>query len=450
VDFARGGDDHRLMAAPSALRSIGRALRHRNYRLFFAGQSVSLVGTWLTRIATSWLVYRLTGSGLLLGVVSFASQIPTFFLAPLAGVWVDRWNRHRLLVVTQALAGIQSALLAFYALTGTITVTHVLVLSAFQGIITALDMPARQAFLVEMIEDRDDLPNAIALNSSMVNGARLLGPSIGGVLIATVGEGWCFAIDAVSYLAVIVSLLAMRLPVRASSRPLARVMTELREGFQYVVGFRPIRAVLILLAVVSLLGMPYSVLMPVFASEVLHGGPHTLGFLMAAAGVGALIGTLYLASRQTVLGLGRVTAFSSAGFGLALIAFSRSTVLWLSLPLVMLAGMAMMVQMAASNTILQTIVDEDKRGRVMSFYAMAFFGTVPLGSLFAGALADRIGAPDTIMIGGVGCVLGAIFFLRALPDIRRLVRPIYVRLGVLPEVAPGIPLAAQVAVQTEE
>jgi MFS family permease len=450
VDFARDGDDHRLMAAPSALRSIGRALRHRNYRLFFAGQSVSLVGTWLTRIATSWLVYRLTGSGLLLGVVSFASQIPTFFLAPLAGVWVDRWNRHRLLVVTQALAGIQSALLAFYALTGTITVTHVLVLSAFQGIVTALDMPARQAFLVEMIEDRDDLPNAIALNSSMVNGARLLGPSIGGVLIATVGEGWCFAIDAVSYLAVIASLLAMRMAVRAASRPPARVLTELREGFQYVVGFQPIRAVLLLLAVVSLLGMPYSVLMPVFASEVLHGGSHTLGFLMAAAGVGALIGTLYLASRQTVLGLGRVTAFSSAGFGLALIAFSRSTVLWLSLPLVMLAGMAMMVQMAASNTILQTIVDEDKRGRVMSFYAMAFFGTVPLGSLFAGALADRIGAPDTIMVGGVGCVLGAIFFLRALPEIRRLVRPIYVRLGVLPDVTPGIPLAAQVAVQTEE
>ncbi len=431
------------------LRAVGRALRSRNYRLFFAGQTVSLVGTWLTRVATSWLVYRLTHSALLLGVVGFAGQIPTFLLAPLAGVWVDRWNRHRTLVVTQVLAMVQSALLAAFAIAGTITVGHVIVLSVFQGFINAVDMPARQAFVVEMVESREDLPNAIALNSSMVNGARLIGPSVAGVLIAAVGEGWCFAIDAASYVAVIVSLLAMRVTAPAAAGRRRRIVDELRDGLRYVTGFAPIRAVLLLLALVSLMGMPYTVLMPVIATEVLHGGANTLGLLMAASGLGALAGALYLAARPSVLGLGRVTAVAAASFGVGLIAFSRSRTFPLSLALMAVTGGAMMIQMAASNTILQTIVDEDKRGRVMSFYAMAFFGMVPLGSLLAGILAHRIGAPNTILVGGVACVLGAGAFLRALPGIRRLVHPIYVRLGVLPPLAAGVGGATQLTATSE-
>lgn len=423
--------------------SIGRALRHRNYRLFFFGQGTSLIGTWLTRVATSWLVYRLTGSAWLLGLVGFAGQIPTFLLAPFAGVQVDRWNRHRVLVVTQVLAMIQSGLLAAFALTDTITVNWILALSVFQGLINAYDMPARQAFVVEMIEDRADLSNAIALNSSIVNMARLVGPSVAGVLIAAVGEGWCFFIDACSYVAVVGSLLAMRVTPRATTQRRGNMLHELREGFGYALGFAPIRAVLILLAVVSLMGTPYQILLPVMASEVLGGGAGTLGFLTAATGVGALFGALYLASRRSVLGLGKVIPLAAGAFGVGLIAFSQSKLLWLSLPLLLVVGGAMMVQMAASNTILQTIVDEDKRGRVMSFYSMAFFGMAPLGSLLAGGLAGILGAPYTIAIGGAVCLLGGAFFFRKLPELRRLVRPVYVRLGILPEIAAGMQGAAQ-------
>jgi MFS family permease len=329
-------------------------------------------------------------------------------------------------------------------------VLHVLVLSAFQGIVTAIDMPARQAFVVEMIEDRADLPNAIALNSSMVNAARLIGPSVGGILIASVGEGWCFLIDSVSYVAVVLSLLAMRVVPPAARRTSGDVLSELREGFRYVAGFTPIRAVLLLLALVSLMGMPYSVLMPIMASRVLAGGPHTLGFLMAAAGSGALLGTLYLASRPSVIGLGRINALAACGFGVALIAFAQSRVLPLSLFLTMLAGMGMMIHLSASNTILQTIVDEDKRGRVMSFYATAFFGTVPFGSLFAGTLAERIGVPSTLSIGGLVCIAGGLLFLRELPEIRRVARPIYIRLGIIPDDTASVPTPAPLAVPPEE
>jgi MFS family permease len=426
-------------AGASTLRLLSRALRHRNYRLFFAGQSVSLIGTWLTRVATSWLVYRLTGSAMVLGIVGFVGQIPTFIFAPLAGVWVDRVNRHRALLATQVLAMIQSALLAALTLTHSITVGLVLVLQCAQGIINAVDMPARQAFVVEMIEDRRDLPNAIALNSSMVNAARLLGPSIAGVLIAGVGEGACFSIDALSYVAVIISLVIMRVAPRPNVQHPRRVLVELAEGFRYAAGSVPIRSVLLLLALVSLMGMPYAVLMPAVASEVLHGGPGTLGLLMASSGLGALAGALYLASRQSVLGLGRIIALCSAGFGAGLIAFSRSRDLWLSVLLMAPTGMAMMVQMAASNTVLQTIVDEDKRGRVMSFYAMAFFGTAPIGSLFAGVVASRFGAPAAILAGGIACVAGAIAFFKALPAVRAATRPIYVRLGILPDSAGSVP-----------
>jgi MFS family permease len=415
------------------VRALGRALRHRNYRLFFAGQSISLIGTWLTRVATSWLVYRLTGSTWLLGVVGFAGQIPTFVLAPLAGVWVDRLNRHRVLLATQALAMVQSALLAYFALHGTIAVIHVLLLNILQGIINAIDMPARQAFLVEMIEDRRDLSNAIALNSSMVNAARFLGPSIAGVLIAAVGEGWCFLIDAFSYLAVIASLLAMRVVLRAEPRRKGRVLAELVEGVRYAASFAPIRSALLLVALVSLMGVPYTVLMPALVAQRLGGGAHALGFLMAASGLGALGGALYLASRASVIGLGRVIAIAAASFGIGLILFSRSHVLWLSLLLIFPTGMAMMTQMAASNTVLQSIVDDDKRGRVMSLFGVAYFGTVPFGSLLGGALATRIGVPDTIALGGVACALGALWFFRALPALRRAVRPIYLRQGLLPD-----------------
>jgi MFS family permease len=428
----------------STLALMGRALRHRNYRLFFAGQGISLIGTWLTRVATSWLVYRLTHSAFLLGVVGFSTQIPTFVVAPFAGVLIDRWNRHRVLVVTQALAMLQSTLLAVFALTKTITVWHVLALGAFQGLINAFDTPARQAFVVEMVESREELPNAIALNSSMVNSARLLGPSIAGVLIAAVGEGWCFAVDAASYLAVIASLLAMRLsaPPRRDRR--IRVLVELREGLHYVATVVPIRSILLLLAFVSLTGVPYMVLMPVFAARVLHGGPHTLGLLTASAGAGAIAGVLWLASRRGVRGLGRVICWAGAAFGTGLIVFGLSRWVWLSVPAMVLTGSGMMVQMAASNTLLQTLVEDSKRGRVMSFYTMAFFGTLPFGSLAAGVLGDRIGAPATVVWGGVTTLVAALLFARGLPRMRALARPILVRHGIIPEIATGLGEAAEV------
>ena len=424
-----------------------RALAHRNYRLFFSGQSISLIGTWMTRIATSWLVYRLTGSALLLGVVGFAGQIPSFVLGPLAGVLVDRWNRHRLLVATQVLALLQSLALALLALSGLIRIWHIIVLSVFQGLINAFDMPARQAFVVEMVDKREDLANAIALNSSMVNAARLLGPSIGGVVIAVVGEGWCFMLDAISYLAVIASLLAMKLTPRLT-RAIndTNILQQLREGWTYAARFAPIRNILLLLALVSLVGIPYTVLMPVFANDVLHGGPSTLGLLMAASGVGALAGTMFLARRTTVLGLGKFVPLMAGAFGAGLILFSFTRVLWLSLALMLVTGMGFMVQMAASNTVLQTIVDEDKRGRVMSFYTMAFMGTAPFGSLLAGTVAERIGAPHTLLLGGIGCILGALWFASSLPSLRRDVRPIYVRIGILPEIATGIQQTTELSV----
>jgi MFS family permease len=427
-----------------------RALRHRNYRLFFGGQSVSLIGTWMTRIATSWLVYRLTGSALLLGIVGFAGQIPTFLLAPFAGVWVDRLNRHRVLVVTQVLAMLQSFALAGLALAHRITVWDIIWLSAFQGLINAFDMPTRQAFVVEMVEEREDLSNAIALNSSMVNVARLIGPSLAGVIIAAVGEGYCFLIDGFSYLAVIASLLVMRLRPQGTRRARANMLGELKEGWAYVSGSVAIRTLLLLLALVSLVGMPYAVLMPIFAGKILHGGAHTLGFLMAASGVGALTGALRLASRKTVLGLGRVVAVSAALFGAGLIVFSQSRWLWPSLALMLVTGVGMMQTMAASNTILQTIAKEEKRGRVMSYYTMAFVGMAPFGSLLAGSVAARIGAPRTLLISGICCVAGAAWFRLHLDEVRREVQPIYRELGILPEIAEGIQQASALQTPPQE
>ena len=404
-----------------------------------------MIGTWMTRIATSWLVYDLTHSAELLGIVGFAGQIPSFLLAPFAGVFVDRWNRHRLLVATQVLAMLQSLALAVLTFAHVIRVWHVIALSIVQGLINAFDMPARQSFVIQMVEDREDLPNAIALNSSLVNAARLVGPSIAGVIIAVTGEAWCFMIDSISYIAVIASLLAMRVtPAEAASviRKL-NVLEQIHEGWTYVKNNPPISKILLLLALVSLVGMPYSVLMPIFANDVLKGGPYTLGFLMAASGTGALTGALLLASRKSVLGLGRFIPRMAALFGIGLIAFSFSRMIWLSLILMVVTGLGFMVQMAVSNTIIQTIVDEDKRGRVMSFYTMAFMGTAPFGSLLAGSVAEGIGAPYTILIGGSGCILGAIWFYRALPRLREFVRPIYKQKGIIPEMQVGVMNASE-------
>ena len=417
------------MAATARL-GLTRALAHRNYRLFFSGQSVSLVGTWITRVATSWLVYRLTHSALLLGVVGFWGQIPSLVLSPFAGVFVDRWDRHKILVWTQVLSALQSLGLAILALTNTITVVWIIVLQVAQGIINAFDTPARQSFVVQMVDDPADLPNAIALNSTMVNASRIIGPSIGGLIIAAVGEGWCFMIDAFSYVAVIASLLAMRVE-RRPVRSRGKMLDELRAGFKYVTGFAPVRTALTLLAIVATMGMPYTVLMPIIATNVFHGGAHTLGFLMTASGAGAVVGALYLASRRSVVGLGRIMMFATLSFGAGLIVFGLTRVLWLALIVLPFVGGGMMVEMASTNTILQTVTEEHLRGRVMAFYTMAFLGTAPIGSLIAGVAASRIGASNTIILGGVACMMGGLWLALRLPSLRAQVRPIYAERGIL-------------------
>jgi MFS family permease len=421
---------------PKGLQLIFRALHHRNYRLFFGGQGVSLIGTWMQQIAMSWLVYRMTNSTFLLGVIGFLGQIPAFLLSPFAGVLIDRWNRHRILVGTQSLAMIQAFILALLTLTGTIAIWHIIILALFLGFVNAFDMPTRQAFVVEMVETGEDLGNAIALNSFLFNGARLLGPSIGGILISLLGEGMCFLLNGISFIAVIAALLAMKMAKREIRSKSSNVLKGVKEGFAYAFGFPPIRSLLLLLALVSLTGMPYTVLMPVFAKNILHGGPHTLGFLLGASGVGALVGAIYLASRKSILGLGKLIIIALNIFGTGLIVFSISRTLSLSLLFLGFTGFGMMVQMASSNTVLQTIVEEDKRGRVMSLYTMAFMGMVPFGSLLAGSLASKIGAPGTIIISGAACILGSILLARKLPLLRELVRPIYMRRGIIREESP--------------
>ena len=430
----------------SSLKAIIRSLKHRNFRLFFSGQSISLIGTWMQRIALGWLVYRLTNSPFLLGFVGFSGQIPTFFIAPFAGVLADRRNRHHILLLTQTLAMLQAFALSFLVLSDLIRTWHVIALSVLLGVINAFDMPTRQSFMVEMVEEKKDLSNAIALNSSMVNSARLLGPSAAGILIAAVGEGTCFLINAISYLAVIVSLLLMKINRKDINLRKSKTWQELKEGFRYASGFPPIRDVLLIFALVNLAGMPYTVLMPVFAKDVLHGGPSALGFLMGSIGLGALGGAIYLASRKSVLGLGKMIPIAMAIFGSGLMAFSISKFLFLSLVLMLLTGMGQMIVMASINTILQTIVDDDKRGRVMSFYTMAFMGATPVGSIIGGSLASKIGAPETVLIGGLVCVIGALFFARRLPVLRELARPIYVKMGIIPEIATGIQSATELSI----
>ena len=435
---------------PTGLKTIFRSLQYRNYRLFFGGQSISLIGTWIQLIAIPWFVYHLTGSAFLLGVVGFTGQIATFLLAPFAGVLTDRWNRYRILIITQTLAMVQALILAFLFFIGAIEVWHILFFNVLLGCINAFDIPARQSFVVEMIEKKEDLGNAIALNSSMVNGARLIGPSIAGIMIAITGEGTCFLINGLSYLVVIVSLLKMKVVPRKIMKKNTHVLKELKEGFSYTFGFVPIKSVILLLGLVSLMGMPYAVLMPVFAKEILHGSSHTFGFLMGASGLGALTGGIYLASRKKVLMLGKIIPLSAGIFGFGLITFSASRLFLLSLVLMVITGLGMLMQMASSNTIIQTIVDDDKRGRVMSFYTMAFMGTAPFGSLLAGGLASRFGVANTLIIGGVSCIVGAIAFASKLPELKKKVHPIYVRLGIITKVAGGIQTATELTVPPEE
>ncbi|MEW6621028.1 MAG: MFS transporter [bacterium] len=417
----------------NGLKLLFRAFRYRNYSLFFAGQSISLIGIWMQGIAMSWLVYRLTNSALLLGLVGFAGQIPTLLFGFIAGVLVDRYSRHHILIVTQILSMIQALMLAFLVLTGNIQIWQIIGLCIFIGLVNAFDMPARQAFTVELVEKKEDLGNAIALNSSMFNLARLVGPSIAGVLIVYSGEGICFFINAITYLGVIASLFMLKIKPKETKIETSHIGQEMKEGFNYVFGFAPIKCIILLLGLMSLIGMSYVVLMPIFAKDILQGGPQTLGFLMAASGIGALLGGIYLASRKSVLGLKKIIPLSTTIFGLGIIAFSQSKVLWLSLILMLVSGFGMMLQMASANTIIQTIVDDDKRGRVMAVYTIAFMGMLPFGSLLAGGLGSKIGASNTLLISGVSCILGAFFFARKLPLMKEMVQPIYVRMGIIPE-----------------
>jgi len=418
---------------PTGMARIFRALRYRNYRLFFIGQGISLIGTWMQQVAMSWLVYSLTNSAFLLGVVAFSGLISTFLLTPFAGVLVDRWDRHRILVITQTLAMLQALTLAAVVLTGTAAVWNLVLLSIALGLINAFDMPTRQSFVLDMVTNREDLGNAIALNSSLFNGARLIGPSIAGVLVATVGEGLCFLINGISFIAVIACLLAMKItpaPPRGKQEDFFRGM---KDGADYAFGFPPIKYIILLLAFSSLVAMPYPVLMPVFAREVLQGGANTLGFLMAGAGVGALAGAIYLASRKNVFGLDKIITVSALSFGVGLIAFSLSRVMVLSMLFMALTGFGMVVQLAASNTILQTIADDDKRGRVMSLFVMSFMGLAPFGSLLFGGLANIIGAPYTLLIGGCCILAGALVFARKFSSVKGMVHRAYVRKGLMPD-----------------
>ncbi len=407
-----------------------RALRHRNYRLFFSGQIISLVGTWMQSVAQSWLVYRLTGSSLLLGLVGFAGQIPVFLLAPIGGVVADRYSRHRIVIATQTSAMVLAFILSALTLLGHIRVWEIMLVASLLGIVNAFDVPARQAFIVDMVHS-EDLINAIALNSSMVNGARVIGPAIAGVTVAAVGEGWCFFANGASYIAVIVGLVLMVVAPRELGRDTASGLERIVEGFRWVAKTAPIRALLLLLGLVSLTGMPYAVLMPIFADKILHGGARGLGMLMGASGIGALAGTLILAAKREVRGLGRWIAFASFGFGASMILFASSRSYPLSIVLLIPVGFSMMLQMSASNTLIQTMVPDELRGRVMAVYSMMFMGMAPFGALVAGAMANHIGAPITVALGGLTCLAGSLVFGARWPNMRGEARQLIVAQGML-------------------
>jgi MFS family permease len=415
-----------------------RAFRHRNFRLYFGGQSISLVGTWVQQVALGWTIYELTHSSFLLGLVSFAGQLPLFLVTPFAGVLVDRFNRHRILILTQSLSLLQAFTLAMVVSFHLLSVWNLILLNVVAGIILAIDLTARQAFIVEMVGSGPDLPNAVALNAFVINGGRMLGPAIAGALLTFVSPAVCFFVNALSYIPVIAALCFMRVDEYIPTLQRASPLAELIEGIRYTMGFAPIRATLLLVALVSLLGMPYPVLMPIFAAEVLHGGPHTLGLLMTAPGLGALIGTIYLASRKSIVGAGVRIAAGAIIFSVGLIAAGVVRDLTFSLIALGFVGLGMIIQLATSNTALQTIVDDDKRGRVMSLYTVSVMGMAPFGSFFGGALAHRVGVPMTFLFGGVICLGGALFFATKIPTLRPMVLPIYRRKGIIPEVAEGL------------
>jgi MFS family permease len=420
------------------LRAMVRAFRHRNFRLYFGGQSISLIGTWIQQIALSWTIYQLTHSSFLLGVVSFAGQLPLFLLTPFAGVLVDRFNRHRILVITQSLALVQAFALAVVVSTGALHVWNLIALNVFAGIILAVDLTARQAFIVDMVGSGHDLPNAVALNAFVINGGRMLGPAIAGLLLTVVSPAVCFYANAVSYIPVIAALIAMKVKQQRMPPDDSSPAEDLMEGIHYAVGFPPIWTVLALVGLVSLAGLPYAVLMPIFAAETLHGDAHTLGWLMMAPGIGALVATVYLASRKSIYGAGPRIAAGAMLFGAGLVGLGFSQHLALALVALAFVGLGMIVQLATCNTILQTIVEDDKRGRVMSLYTTAFMGMAPFGSILGGAIAHRIGVQLTMVCGGFICLAGGALFAARIPKLRPLVLPIYRQKGIIPQVAEGL------------
>lgn len=417
----------------AAFKATFRALKYRNFRLFFAGQSISLVGTWMQQIAMSWLVYRVSGSVFMLGFVGFLSQIPSFILSPFAGVYIDRLDRRRILIIAQILFMIQAFILAILTFSGAIAVWHLVILAFFFGCIGAVEIPARQSFVIEMVEGKDHLPNAIALNSLMFNSARLIGPSIAGVLIATMGEGPCFLINGLSFIAVIWSLWVMNIRSRSIAQTEKDILEGLKEGFLYTFGSLPIRFIILLLTVMSIMGTSYMILMPVYAKDILGGGPKTFGILMASAGVGSIAATLFLAARKDVKKFLNFIPIFSLIFAFSLVLFSFSRSFWLSFFLMAIVGFAFMIHMAASNTIIQTIVDDDKRGRVMSFYTMAFIGMAPFGSLIAGSLASRIGATPALAISGTFCIIAAFLFAGKVPALKKIINPLIDRRTISPK-----------------
>lgn len=419
-------------------RQTTRALKSRNVRLFFSGQATSVVGSWMQHVAMGWLVYRLTGSTVALGLIAFGGQFPSVVLSPLAGVLADRWSRHRMVVGSQLLGMAQATVLAVLVVTGLIQVWHLYILAVLLGVARGLDIPARQALMVRLVDDPDDLPNAIALNSSLFNAGRLIGAAAAGVLVARFGEGPVFVLNALSYLAVLWALWALELQEPRMQPKTRSVLGSLVEGVHYAASFKPIGGVLLLLVGVAVVGMPYSVLLPAFASDVLGGGAETLGALTSATGMGALVGAVALASRSSVLGLGRLIAQTTALFGISLVAFSLSRSAVLSAAILVVAGAALLTTTASINTVLQTLVEEEVRGRVMSLYTVAFIGGGSVGGVVGGGVARIVGAPIAVAMAGAGCLVLSAWFTRLLPGLRALVRPIYREKGIIPELATGV------------
>lgn len=409
-----------------------RAFNHRNYRLFFAGQGISFLGSLMQSAAQGWLVYRLTDSAFMLGLVAFTGQFPAFFIAPFAGILSDRIDRRKLILAADILQMLQAIVLAALVIFGAVKPWHIIILSSILGIANGFEMTTRHAIVPDIVNNKNNLGNAIALNSGMFNLARIIGPSIAGFVVAYYGEGMCFAINAASYIAIIYALLAMKLPVNKYGGTATRPMNDLKEGYKYVFSFKPLRDIIFLMAFISLTGSSVIILLPVFARDILNGGPQMLGFLMAALGTGALTGAVYLASRKSIPGLGRVIVAALLVFGTAVCCLAFVSDKWPALFLLMAAGSGMMMHMASSNTLIQTIADDDKRGRAVSFYIMAFSGFGPIGNLIAGYAAKNFGVKITVLCAGFMTLAGAAVFAYNLKKMRVLLEPVYIKRGVLP------------------